>query len=374
MIGPSGGMAGIVDAFVRPSGPLTVDMRGFNWEVGGAKGTQVAITGLAVVDNATNYLFLDSTGVFTINQTGYPVGTHLPIYRVITLAGNITQLIDDREFLTATSPTGDTPSDTVTDETTWGIDPDAGSATEYSRGDHTHGTPDAPIIPSPAASVTDERTFGITPPVVGVSTNYAREDHTHGTPPNPGATIETTELYLKPEGATSGATTRPAQTLYDGLSVQVRKAVQFNRIIIAISTVSTPGDGVVAIYQRAGGVSGVAALKASVVWAVTANGLWVLTPAEALPISLDPGVAFVLFGKRPGGTFAFRTSIVQSLQLITNPADIENDVHPTTFTTNISTAAFPATLDPRQTTAVPPGGATTATAADIALQIRLKKV
>lgn len=32
-------------------------------------------------------------------------------------------------------------SDTVTDETSFGIAPDAGVSDEYSRGDHTHGVP-----------------------------------------------------------------------------------------------------------------------------------------------------------------------------------------------------------------------------------------
>lgn len=34
-----------------------------------------------------------------------------------------------------------TPSNIVSDETTFGITPDAGASDEYSRGDHTHGTP-----------------------------------------------------------------------------------------------------------------------------------------------------------------------------------------------------------------------------------------
>lgn len=37
-----------------------------------------------------------------------------------------------------------TPSSSVTDETTWGITPAAGTATTYSRGDHTHGSPADP--------------------------------------------------------------------------------------------------------------------------------------------------------------------------------------------------------------------------------------
>ena len=38
------------------------------------------------------------------------------------------------------------PSNTVSDETTWGIAPNAGASIEYSRGDHTHGMPLLPTI------------------------------------------------------------------------------------------------------------------------------------------------------------------------------------------------------------------------------------
>jgi hypothetical protein len=41
---------------------------------------------------------------------------------------------------------GAEPSDTVEDETTWGIAPDKGTADTYSRGDHTHGTPAEPDV------------------------------------------------------------------------------------------------------------------------------------------------------------------------------------------------------------------------------------
>ncbi|MBE3117890.1 MAG: hypothetical protein IMZ50_03925 [Candidatus Atribacteria bacterium] len=36
------------------------------------------------------------------------------------------------------------PSDSVEDETTWGLAPDPGESLEYSRGDHTHGSPPEP--------------------------------------------------------------------------------------------------------------------------------------------------------------------------------------------------------------------------------------
>lgn len=47
-----------------------------------------------------------------------------------------------------TAPAG-TPSGTVTDETTYGITPAAGASNDYSRGDHTHGSPPAAINLNP---------------------------------------------------------------------------------------------------------------------------------------------------------------------------------------------------------------------------------
>lgn len=66
-----------------------------------------------------------------------------------------------------------TPSDTVATETTYGQASAAGSGTEYSRGDHTHGSPS---LTSNAPSVTE----GIgQAAVVGVATAPARADHVH---------------------------------------------------------------------------------------------------------------------------------------------------------------------------------------------------
>ncbi len=128
---------------------------------------------------------------------------------------------------------GAAPSDIVTTEVTFGQGAYAGTSTEYSRGDHTHGTPplkgdvkenlarpdetivqglqtvpisatpptsgqvltyndaakqwqasDLPSVPKPSDDVTEERAFGL-PMKAGTSTKYSRGDHTHGTPPDP---------------------------------------------------------------------------------------------------------------------------------------------------------------------------------------------
>jgi len=63
---------------------------------------------------------------------------------------------------TTADGSGGTPSDSVEDETTYGLSPDAGVSAEYSRGDHTHGTP------TESAGVTDH----------GALTGLADDDHT----------------------------------------------------------------------------------------------------------------------------------------------------------------------------------------------------
>lgn len=79
---------------------------------------------------------------------------------------------------------GGTPSNTVVTETTFGQASNAGAATAYSRGDHTHGTPTSPAVPAPGGSVVTEQSFG-QGSAAGVSAAYSRTDHTHGTPAAP---------------------------------------------------------------------------------------------------------------------------------------------------------------------------------------------
>lgn len=76
------------------------------------------------------------------------------------------------------------PSNSVVAETSFGQAAAAGSADTYARGDHTHGTPATPAVPSPGATVVTETSFGQAA-AVGVAASYARTDHTHGTPAAP---------------------------------------------------------------------------------------------------------------------------------------------------------------------------------------------
>lgn len=138
------------------------------------------------------------------------------------------------------------PSDTVVTETSYGQASTAGTSTDYSRGDHTHGTPDAPDLDDlgdvtitdaeqgdmlqrgasawinthhgdagqiwtcggdgannswednvqPSDSVEDETSWGITPDA-GTSDEYSRADHTHGTPADPTTSAAGSDTYVQ---------------------------------------------------------------------------------------------------------------------------------------------------------------------------------
>lgn len=79
---------------------------------------------------------------------------------------------------------GGTPSNTVVTEQAFGQAATAGIDSDYSRGDHTHGTPPAPSVPSASATVVTETTYGQAS-TAGVATDYSRGDHTHGTVATP---------------------------------------------------------------------------------------------------------------------------------------------------------------------------------------------
>jgi hypothetical protein len=175
------------------------------------------------------------------------------------------------------------PSDTVGEETAYGLAPDAGLAEEYSRADHTHGTPPLPellgdvdsfpappdSIPSlpdapdhriwttvvaiqgtpiapepptqagqplvfdgsawhpgpvpialaPAEAVITERGYG-QGEAVGESLLYARADHTHGTPPPPTLDGEVVVTSAGENGALFQLNTRVAQIYAENVGLR----------------------------------------------------------------------------------------------------------------------------------------------------------
>lgn len=60
---------------------------------------------VALTDDATNYIEVDSDGVVTANQTGYTSG-QIPLYTVTTVGGAITGVVDDRSFFSVATGGG----------------------------------------------------------------------------------------------------------------------------------------------------------------------------------------------------------------------------------------------------------------------------
>jgi len=89
---------------------------------------------------------------------------------------------------------GPLPSGTVVGPDVFGAAAHAGASAKYSRGDHDHGLPAAPTVPTAATTVTGPDTFGDSS-AVGISAHSAREYHDHGLPsvptvPSPATTVD----------------------------------------------------------------------------------------------------------------------------------------------------------------------------------------
>lgn len=148
-----------------------------------------------------------------LNRAGYVKGDVV----AANAAGELTGVAvgADTEVLTADSTEvtgvdwepgggggGGTPSNTVVAETSFGQASGAGASTNYSRGDHTHGTPAAPSVPSAAVTVVTETAFGQASSA-GVAATFSRGDHTHGTPTAPTAA----SVGADPAGTAAAAVT-----------------------------------------------------------------------------------------------------------------------------------------------------------------------
>jgi hypothetical protein len=189
------------------------------------------------------------------------------------------------------------PADTVTPATTFGLAPAAGTAIEYARGDHTHGTPtlldlggdvkgpvgpntvvqgitgkpiqpvpqdadDGKVLtfrkdhwdlePLPGAAVVPKpndavfkpaTTFGIAS-APGVSADFARADHTHGTPTLDGDV----KGALGPDTVVQGITGKPIQPVPqdadDGKVLTFRKDHWDLEALPAAAVVPKPNDAV----------------------------------------------------------------------------------------------------------------------------------
>jgi hypothetical protein len=96
----------IYDGAIVEDGDLSVKVNGFYYNLDGAYGRYVGSSANAVTDDTTNYIYLDISGVLTINTTGYPVGSYIQLGRVVASGGFILRIFLERPLLSVSLPTG----------------------------------------------------------------------------------------------------------------------------------------------------------------------------------------------------------------------------------------------------------------------------
>lgn len=188
---------------------------------------------------------------------------------------------------------GPPASSTVADERNLnGTASNAGAATAYSRGDHTHGT--APL----GNGVSSHQSYGQTVGG-GTSTNPSREDHRHGTPSLGSAVISQQSYGQTPW---SGASSFPSRDDHrHGTPLSREPQAGTHHVGLQANAIAGPHPGLVLASDRAGGD-----YSAGVIWAqdrvlkitgpVGANGHG--RPALELHGNSDGSCLFQLYNDR----------------------------------------------------------------------------
>jgi hypothetical protein len=102
----------IRDGVITAVDDLCISVQPFFYDLAGVHGRYVGVLNQAVVDNDTNYVYLDAAAALQVTTAGYPAALHLRLGRVITLGGVITRVFLERAFLAATAA-GGAPADTA---------------------------------------------------------------------------------------------------------------------------------------------------------------------------------------------------------------------------------------------------------------------
>jgi hypothetical protein len=85
--------------------PLQIEIKAGRFRAGNFHTIFQGACGQAVVDNSTNYFWINASGLLQTNTTGYPVaGAHVQLGRVVTDSGHIVNIYDDRAFLGINAP------------------------------------------------------------------------------------------------------------------------------------------------------------------------------------------------------------------------------------------------------------------------------
>lgn len=82
---------------------LKIDVNPFSYEISGVKGYFGGEENVSIIDGYTNYIFLNSDGYLDGDTIGYPSIAHIRLSRVETLDSEISLIIDDRAFFSASS-------------------------------------------------------------------------------------------------------------------------------------------------------------------------------------------------------------------------------------------------------------------------------
>ena len=184
-----------------------------------------------------------------------------------------------------------------------------------------------------------------------------------------GSATETTEMFLRPEGVTTGNSTRVAQTTFEGGSYIVRQPVTLDRLIIRVTAQSGGGTIKILLYQTTTGIVGTANLVGTVTaFAPGATGNFEVSLSEG-EITLKEGLLFVLWGRDSvGGSVTVRTFTTTNTDLLTGNVNV--NTHPTFYSTTIATSTTPATFNPL----ADPTGSAVPTTSDVDIVLRVRNV
>lgn len=159
--------------------------------------------------------------------------------------------------------------------------------------------------------------------------------------------IETRDAIPWPVQTNTGASVanRTPGTSFLGGMYQLLRPVRFNRLGINFSSVTAPVTVRTLLYQRSNGDVGTSVpLVATCDVSPGASGRQNVTPSGGAPVLLVRGYFWLLIGINSGNTATYSAYNVTSMPVL-NMNLVATDA-PTNFSTGISAATAPATINP----------------------------
>lgn len=126
---------------VVDEGTLDIGVFPGDYTLGGSHKHFDGNTGTTLTDDATNYVYLNSSNALTVSTSSYPadITTYIPLATVVCASGDISSITDDRGHVAFVAPTSTTSSDSGTDNVAFILDEDnassgADTALKFNRG------------------------------------------------------------------------------------------------------------------------------------------------------------------------------------------------------------------------------------------------